>query len=234
MLHSHKRLLIIGAMGAGALAACAVPAGPEPAIRTGDATKASSPVAQQPAKSPQKKQTGSISASNPAIVLCKTSVSNAPVADANGVIDSGPLIEVDEVILALMPATNSCLSSGYGQRNGKLHRGIDYFSKNGGDALAAGDGVIIEKKTRADFGNMIVIDHGAGVYTRYAHLEKFAGGLVEGASIKRGADLGPIGSTGATSVRHLHYEVMSGTYVSGAGSFGLKTLDPFALPRAGA
>lgn len=156
-------------------------------------------------------------------------VSNAPPADSAGRVGA-----IKGVELLIMPATGACLSSGYGPRDGKLHRGVDYFSKDGGDVLAAGAGVVLEQATRPDFGNMIVIDHGSGVFTRYAHMESFAAKTAVGAKVTQGMVLGRIGSSGATSVRHLHYEIMTGSYVSGVGTFGLSTHNPFDLPAAGA
>ena len=73
---------------------------------------------------------------------------------------------------------------------------------------------------------MIVLDHGDHVFTRYAHMTEFAKGLSLGALVSKGTVLGPIGQTGRSFAPHLHYEVLSGTYVSGAGSFGLKTHNP--------
>ncbi len=164
------------------------------------------------------------------IELCPMQISNPPPTDKTGKAIGGPIVAIKSVPLLLMPATNACLSSGYGPRNGKLHRGVDYHTRTSGDVVAAGDGVIVEAATRADFGNMIVIDHGSGVYTRYAHLGSFAKGAAKGAGIRRGAALGPIGASGATKVKHLHFEILSGTYASGAGSFGLSAHNPFDLP----
>ncbi len=164
------------------------------------------------------------------IDLCPTAISNSPRLDADGKAFGGPVVEIKGAALMLAPATNSCLSSGYGPRSGKLHRGVDYYSKTGGAVLAAGDGVIKEAIMRSDFGNMIVIDHGGGVFTRYAHLASFRKGVVEGGSVSRGDELGPIGQTGATSVRHLHYEILTGAYVGAVGSFGLSAHNPFDLP----
>ena len=165
------------------------------------------------------------------ITLCNTGISNAPSAGANGVVRSaGATVRKNGVSLLLMPATKSCLSSGYGNRNGRLHKGIDYYSDTGGDVLAAGAGVIRERVTRNDFGNMIVIDHGDGVFTRYAHLSRFGSGVTEGANVSAGQVLGPIGNTGSSSIVHLHYEILTGEYAGAAGSFGLDAVDPFSLP----
>ncbi len=165
------------------------------------------------------------------ITLCNTNISNSPGADANGVVrPAGATVRKNNVTLLLMPATKSCLSSGYGLRNGKLHKGIDYYSDTGGDVLAAGDGVIRRRVTRSDFGNMLVIDHGDGVFTRYAHLAAYGSGVSEGARVSAGQVLGPIGNTGASSIVHLHYEILTGEWASQAGSFGLDPVDPFSLP----
>ena len=165
------------------------------------------------------------------ITLCDISISNAPAVGADGIVrKAGATVTKNGVSLLLKPATKSCFSSGYGMRNGKLHKGIDYFSDTGGDVLAAGDGVIKERVTRSDFGNMVVIDHGDGVFTRYAHLASFGSGVTEGASVTTGQVLGPIGNTGASSIVHLHYEILTGEWASQAGSFGLAAVDPFSLP----
>lgn len=197
--------------------------GPAPAKTlsspTGDAPSAPAPTARP---SP---------ASASGVMLCpKMSISNSPPVDDRGYVVGGPDVALNGVLLMIAPATNVCLSSGYGPRGDKTHRGVDYHTRTSGDVLAAGDGTILEATTRADFGAMIVIDHGAGVYTRYAHLASFSAPARQGARIRRGEILGPIGASGATSVRHLHYEILSGKYVSGVGSFGLSTHNPFGLP----
>lgn len=169
--------------------------------------------------------------SGAAIRLCKMQISNPPRPGAPG----AAIGKADETVLykgarlLLMPATGACLSSGYGYRNGKLHRGVDYYAETGGDVLAAGDGTVVEAVTRADYGNMVVIDHGNGVYTRYAHLARLGANAKEGAVVKSGAMLGPIGKTGATSITHLHYEVLTGDFATRAKSFGLEAADPFGL-----
>ena len=171
------------------------------------------------------------SAMNGEIVLCNMRISNPPRGGdpEEAIGKSDETGRINGVDLMLKPATKSCLSSGYGYRNGKLHKGVDYFSDMGGDVLAAGNGVIVERVTRSDYGNMLVIDHGNGVYTRYAHLAQFASGVTDGAAVTAGRTLGPIGMTGASSIKHLHYEVLTGDINTNAGSFGLESVDPFGL-----
>lgn len=165
------------------------------------------------------------------IILCKMRISNPPrggTAESN-IGGSGETAAYKGVNLLLMPATKSCLSSGYGYRNGQLHRGVDYFSDTGGDVLAAAGGTIVEAVSRSDYGNMIVIDHGNDVFTRYAHLARFGAGVREGASVSQGQTLGPIGNSGSSTIVHLHYEILTGDYNTNAKSFGLEAVDPFGL-----
>lgn len=96
-------------------------------------------------------------------------------------------------------------------------------------ARAAGAGRIVEAVSRSDYGNMIVLDHGGGVYTRYAHLARFSSGVRKGASVQMGQTLGPIGKSGASTIVHLHYEVLTGDYDTSAKSFGLDAVDPLGL-----
>lgn len=175
-------------------------------------------------------QSTAAGSSSGAISLCGgMRVSNAPSA-SNGVLGTADaIVRYRGVSILRMPATNSCFSSGYGSRNRKLHRGVDYYTDTGGNVLAAGDGVIVEAINRSDYGNMIVIDHGGGAYTRYAHLARFAGGVRKGASVNKGQTLGPIGKSGQAGVVHLHYELLTGNIASQAGSFGLEPVDLFAL-----
>lgn len=183
------------------------------------------------AEEPPAPAPGGAAAAEGDIILCKMQVSNPPNA-SGGVVRKSGSVRIKGVNLLLMPATKACLSSGYGYRSGKLHKGVDYYSDTGGDALAGGFGVIAEAVSRSDYGNMIVIDHGNGVYTRYGHLARFGSGIRKGATVKSGQVLGPIGKTGASSIIHLHYEVLTGDIETRAGSFGLDTVDPFSLPSA--
>ena len=134
------------------------------------------------------------------------------------------------VSLLVAPVTKACLSSGFGLRGtgGRLHKGVDYYSDQGGEVLAAADGLILEATYRDDYGYMLVIDHGGGVYTRSAHLKRFAEGIDAGVRVAQGQVLGPIGNSGAyTKVVHLHYEVLTGDYDNPKRSFGLQPVNVF-------
>jgi murein DD-endopeptidase MepM/ murein hydrolase activator NlpD len=162
-------------------------------------------------------------------------VSNRPATDANLVmIDYRPFVVVEgKVTLASAPVEAGCFSSGFGPRGSGSHNGIDYYNATAVSIFAAGDGVVKEKTYRDDYGNIVVIDHGDGVYTRYAHLQSFSTGLKKGVTVRRGDVIGQMGNTGKYKVaRHLHYEVLTGSWGMLAGSFALTPVDVTKLPAA--
>lgn len=166
--------------------------------------------------------------------ICRgMTVSNAPPADEAGrVIDFNPFIRVGGVPLAVNPAPGACLSSGVGPRNDRLHKGTDYHSPEAPPILAAGSGTVVELTRRDDYGNMIVINHGGGVYTRYAHLLGFSPDMEVGREVAMGQQIGLMGNTAAYSIPvHLHYEILTGNYDTPKKSFGLTPVDPFAELR---
>jgi murein DD-endopeptidase MepM/ murein hydrolase activator NlpD len=158
------------------------------------------------------------------------SVLNAPPADAEGRVIASRHVAVGAVRLLRAPATNVCISSGYGRRNGRLHRGVDLHTRGLGEVLAAGEGVIRKAAWHVDFGNMIVIEHGQGVYTLYGHLAGFRDGVAAGASVKEGEVLGPIGMTGDAKAPHVHFEILLGAFDTPKAEFGMETVNPFAAP----
>ncbi|MEO1328476.1 MAG: M23 family metallopeptidase [Pseudomonadota bacterium] len=163
------------------------------------------------------------------LFLCpRMTVSNAPAAEGLKISGYRPFTEVNGVRLAVAPLNNACLSSGFGSRRGRLHKGVDYFARPGVMIHAAADGVVREAVWRDDYGYMIVLDHGQGVYTRYAHLRKFEKGVVEGDRLAYGAPLGVMGNTSKYRMAvHLHFEVLTGDFDTPKRSFGLTPVDPY-------
>lgn len=159
------------------------------------------------------------------------STSNQPPTDDDGKLSNfSALIDIKGVFLSKAPVSHGCLSSGYGDRDGKMHKGVDYHSMAVSEIHAAADGVVVEAEYRDDYGNMIVLDHGNGVYTRYAHLASFADGITVGAAVSPQSVLGIMGqSAGYKVVVHLHYEVLLGDFNTAAKSFGLTSTDPMGL-----
>src|SRR5262249_44484438 len=138
----------------------------------------------------------------PKLALCpRMTIQNAPAADAQlQVTKYAPVVSVRGVKLAAYPSRGACLSSGFGKRGERLHKGVDYHAETGAPILAAADGTIIEMKYRDDYGNMLLIDHGSGVYTRYAHLASFGRGLTAGVTVKAGDQIGFMGNTASYQI----------------------------------
>jgi murein DD-endopeptidase MepM/ murein hydrolase activator NlpD len=119
-------------------------------------------------------------------------------------------------IPAIQPLSNKDLkrtASGFGNRIhpiykiSKFHSGMDFTAPTGTEVYATGNGVIGTVKTaRRELGNHIIIDHGFGYQTVYAHLDAF--NVREGQKVKRGDVIGYVGSTGLSTAPHLHYEVV--------------------------
>jgi murein DD-endopeptidase MepM/ murein hydrolase activator NlpD len=87
----------------------------------------------------------------------------------------------------------------------RMHTGIDIAAPSGAAVVAAGAGTVISASYRGGYGNTVMIDHGEGVITLYAHLTAWSAGV--GQTVSRGAQVGTIGSTGNSTGPHLHFEV---------------------------
>ncbi len=104
------------------------------------------------------------------------------------------------------------ISSEYGYRTDPMskqiteHRGLDFAALRGTEVFSTGDGKVLQTKiSKSGYGKEIVIDHGFGYTTRYAHLNSI---LVHvGQKISRGSLIGTLGSSGKSTGPHLHYEV---------------------------
>ena len=93
----------------------------------------------------------------------------------------------------------------------RMHQGIDFGASTGTPVYAAGDGVVKEIKWAGGYGHWLKIGHNAGWATGYGHLSAYARGLRVGQKVHQGQVVAYVGSTGASTGPHLHYEVMSGT-----------------------
>ena len=90
----------------------------------------------------------------------------------------------------------------------EFHPGQDIAAPHGTPVLAPADGTVIEAGWKNGYGQTVVIDHGNGLATRYGHLSKLE--VEAGQEIRRGEELGLVGSTGRSTGPHLHYEVRLG------------------------
>jgi murein DD-endopeptidase MepM/ murein hydrolase activator NlpD len=115
---------------------------------------------------------------------------------------------------AIMPISNDNLrrtGSGFGMRLHpilnivRMHEGIDFHAPVGTEVFATADGVVKDVRTSQTFGKVIVIDHGYGLETFYAHLSDY--NVLKGEKVVRGNLIGFVGNTGLSRGPHLHYEV---------------------------
>ena len=165
--------------------------------------------------------------------VCPISVRNAPPSEPDGRIPQyGQLFVVDRVVaLATVPLNGGCLSSGFGIRGARLHKGIDISAPRGTWVYSAAPGIVREAAWGGGFGYYILIDHGYGVFTRYAHMDAFVEGLEVGSELGFGWPIGQVGNSSTQSIGvHLHYEVLTGDYSGPKKSFGLEGNDPFGFP----
>jgi murein DD-endopeptidase MepM/ murein hydrolase activator NlpD len=118
-------------------------------------------------------------------------------------------------IPAIQPIANKqliALSSGFGLRIHpiykvkKMHPGIDFAASIGTPVYATADGTVTLVDVKfSGYGKQVMIDHGFGYRTRYAHMHDFA--VKKGQQVKRGDLIGYVGNTGLSTAPHLHYEV---------------------------
>ena len=104
--------------------------------------------------------------------------------------------------------------SGFGMRVhpihkvNKMHYGIDFNCAKGTPIQATGNGKVVYSGKRGDYGNCVIIDHGYGFKSLYGHLDQINKKTAKvGMEIKRGVNIGKVGSTGGSTGDHLHYEI---------------------------
>ena len=104
------------------------------------------------------------------------------------------------------------LSSSYGSRldpftgSPEFHSGLDISAEKGEPVRVTGDGTVLTARWSGSFGNLVVVDHGYGIGTRYGHLSRFA--VSEGQTLRKGDIVGFVGSTGRSTSPHVHYELL--------------------------
>jgi murein DD-endopeptidase MepM/ murein hydrolase activator NlpD len=143
-------------------------------------------------------------------------VTSPMVEDANAVMDALLAYKAARDSLSLAPvhmpiAGSFRQSSGYGNRkdpftgNRAFHSGLDFAAPTGTSVLSAADGVVSFVGQKSGYGNVVEVDHGNGIFTRYAHLSAFI--AREGQSVVTGTPIAKVGSTGRSTGPHLHFEV---------------------------
>jgi murein DD-endopeptidase MepM/ murein hydrolase activator NlpD len=110
------------------------------------------------------------------------------------------------------PLNNGAAGSNFGWRidpftgRSALHTGLDFQADTGTPILAAAGGVVVAAETHFAYGNMVEVDHGNDLITRYAHASKLL--VKKGDLVKRGQQVALVGSTGRSTGPHLHFEVL--------------------------
>jgi murein DD-endopeptidase MepM/ murein hydrolase activator NlpD len=117
----------------------------------------------------------------------------------------------------LAPLADGVLGSAFGWRidpltgRSALHTGLDFPADTGTPIQAAAGGVVVVKQYHQAYGNMLEVDHGNGLVTRYAHTSKIL--VKKGDLVKRGQIIAEVGTTGRSTGPHLHFEVIvNGVY----------------------
>jgi murein DD-endopeptidase MepM/ murein hydrolase activator NlpD len=120
--------------------------------------------------------------------------SSAPVAPTAGAVSSAGMI---------WPVSGQ-VTSGFGWRWGRMHEGVDIAAPSGTPIAAAASGSVIYASWMSGYGNLVVVDHGGGLATAYAHLSGYA---VGSGGVSQGQTVGYVGCTGHCYGPHLHFEV---------------------------
>ncbi len=132
------------------------------------------------------------------------------------------LLDRQKSILASTPSVwpaRGWVSSGFGYRlspftsEKELHRGLDICARKGAPVLAPADGVVASVEWDPGYGKTVIVNHGYGLNTMYAHLDKVH--VKKGQTVRRHQEIAQVGDSGRTTGAHLHYEVhMNGVPVN--------------------
>lgn len=140
----------------------------------------------------------------------------------------------DRLLPTTLPVKDGVLGSVFGHRTDpfagtrSMHEGLDFAAEQGTPVLAAADGVVLGAAFHPEYGNLIELDHGDGLSSRYAHLSEMT--VKPGELIKRGHRIGLVGSTGRSTGPHLHFEVRMLGVAQNPAHF-LKRGDEYAMLR---
>lgn len=124
------------------------------------------------------------------------------------------MTSMEQALVALPssnPASVMMMSSGFGYRSdpftgeGAMHAGLDFRGPIGTPIMASAPGTVSFAGVKSGYGNVVEIDHGRGIMTRYAHLSGFETNV--GAKVSAGQRIARMGSTGRSTGSHLHFEV---------------------------
>ncbi len=131
---------------------------------------------------------------------------------------------------------NGRFTSYFGKRSDPMtgfsafHPGVDLQAPKGTPVRAAGDGVVTRAEWAGRYGKLVVIDHGGGITTYYAHLDRIE--VIAGQHVRKGQLIGRVGRTGRTTGTHLHYEVRQGGTPVNPYTYLRRSVRPFDYARS--
>lgn len=115
---------------------------------------------------------------------------------------TGPKVSLS---VALVRPVSGTITSRFGRRSGGTHTGLDIATSRGTSIVAAAGGTVTSASYRGSYGNLIIISHGNGIETYYAHCDSI--NVSAGQTVSQGQLIGRVGSTGNSTGPHLHLEV---------------------------
>ena len=134
-----------------------------------------------------------------------------PEERGEGVLNPALVVALESLVWPLAADGAGLLSSSYGDRvhpragDQRFHTGLDLRARGGTPVYAAADGTVTLSGSSGAYGNVVLLDHGGGLQTLYAHHER---NLVEvGGTVRRGQPIALVGRTGNATGEHLHFEV---------------------------
>ncbi|MEI8257262.1 MAG: M23 family metallopeptidase, partial [Deltaproteobacteria bacterium] len=143
---------------------------------------------------------------------------------------------IDKRLITVTAATNTKTYDGdttaaaLPTRTTCTHVGVDFAAPTGAPVISVADGHVVDVGMRGGYGNLIVIEHAGGYTTRYAHLSGFAPDIEIGSEVRRGSEIGYVGTTGFSTGPHLHFEIRrDGVYFDPLDerlAFGLWSMRP--------
>lgn len=227
-------VMVLQAMAVPVLRAYAVSASPVVAspevtyARTKQIMETASQLANESAEAVQKLQTFSMDEDFATETIRKYTASIISMGDM------GEYLDLDEettsnlsltMMQLEMPVKNGAMSSPYGWRNGRQHKGIDFSAPYGSPIQAAQEGRVVFSGWYYGYGYLVTIEHVPGIRTRYAHCSSLL--VKTGQYVKRGQAIARVGSTGHSTGPHLHFELMASgvnidpeNYMIGSGLAG--------------
>ena len=156
-----------------------------------------------------------------------------------------PSLRLDLKIMGFLssPLDKSYVSSRYGLRMHPLynqlrfHAGVDLVAPMGSQVKSTLGGKVSFAGVQGGYGNMVVVDHGSGYETRYAHLRNFAPRLAVGRIVDKGEVIGALGDTGQVTGAHLHYEIRYNDHainpLTGQGAAGIGRIEKTSVIKGG-